>query len=132
MSSVILDTNIVSFLMNEDPLAQEYRWILNGHHLAISFMTVAELYHGAYKARWGIKRLLNLDKVVTQDYLVLFPDTDVCRRWGEVRHERRAQRISGSDAWIAATSLTYKCPLITHNPKHFRGIRGLEIITAES
>jgi len=40
---------------------------------------------------------------------------------------RKGRPISGLDAWIAATALTYGSPLVTHNVKHFSGIAGLEI-----
>jgi len=48
--------------------------------------------------------------------------------WGKIRSERRQQPISVDDAWIAATALTFQCPLITHNPKDFFGITGIIII----
>ncbi|MGH9782874.1 MAG: PIN domain-containing protein, partial [Terriglobia bacterium] len=50
MSTFILDTNIVSYLMRNHSLAQKYRRHLEGHTLAISFMTVGELYEGAFRA----------------------------------------------------------------------------------
>lgn len=43
---------------------------------------------------------------------------------------RRKQPISTADAWIAATALSYDLKLVTHNPKDFRGIPGLRILTA--
>ena len=53
MNNLLLDTNIVSYLVRNDPLARLYRPHLANHALAISFMTLAELYEGAFRANWG-------------------------------------------------------------------------------
>jgi hypothetical protein len=39
--------------MKKIPLRQRYEDILGGNRLAISFMTVAELYEGACRANWA-------------------------------------------------------------------------------
>jgi tRNA(fMet)-specific endonuclease VapC len=41
---VIVDTDVVSYLFKGDTRAEAYRQHLRGKTLAISFMTVAELY----------------------------------------------------------------------------------------
>ncbi|HTK76266.1 MAG TPA: PIN domain-containing protein [Gemmataceae bacterium] len=53
MATRLLDTNIVSYLLKGHSLATRYRPHLVGHVLAVSFMTVAELYEGAVRAGWG-------------------------------------------------------------------------------
>ncbi len=130
MSTLLVDTNVVSFIMKKHALAADYRPLLRGSRPAISFMTVAELYEGAYQARWGRKLFQRLE-LTLQDYALLQSSLDVAQRWGEVRFQRRQQPISVEDAWIAATALVYDCPLVTHNPADFRGIRGLRIVTAQ-
>lgn len=57
MSTVVLDTNVVSFLMKGHRLADGYRPYIEGRRLAISFMTVGELYEGACRAGWGRNKL---------------------------------------------------------------------------
>jgi len=37
--------------------------------------------------------------------------------------------IFKKDAWIAATALQYKLPLVTHNPDDFNAVDNLEIIS---
>ena len=49
MSTLLLDTDVFSFLFKDHPLAEAYRPHVRGHMLAISFMTVAELYHGGWR-----------------------------------------------------------------------------------
>lgn len=131
MKNLLLDTNIVSYLMRSDPLAREYRPHLANHSLAISFMTVAELYEGAFRGNWGADKRRYLDEI-HGSFVVIPPDRKLCARWGEVRWMRKGQPISTDDAWIAATAIEYGCPLVTHNARDFRGIPGLEIITESS
>ncbi len=55
MNNLLLDTNIVSYLMRSDPLAHLYRPHLANHSLAISFMTLAELYEGPFAATGALR-----------------------------------------------------------------------------
>ncbi|MBM4033746.1 MAG: type II toxin-antitoxin system VapC family toxin [Planctomycetes bacterium] len=48
--TVVLDTDLVSFIMKGHGRAGKYRRHLEGKTLAISFMTVGELFKGAYLA----------------------------------------------------------------------------------
>jgi len=117
-------------MREKSSLGDRYRPLLDGHDLVISFMTVAELY-GAYQANWGAKRFRRLVRILDY-YEIIDSSLEMSQKWGEIRFQRRAQTISPEDAWIAATALLLDAPLVTHNPKDFRGIRGLQVITAES
>jgi len=123
-----LDTNIVSYLFKGHSLAAAYRPFLLGHTLAICFMTEAELFEGAYRARWGARRFARLEALLAT-FLYIPSSPDMSRRWGQVRTERRAQPIGTADAWIAAAELIHGCDLVTHNPSDFQGIAGLNIVT---
>ena len=130
MAVVLLDANVVSFLFKRHPLAAGYLPHLRGQAPAVSFMTVAELYVWGHRAHWRPGRFARLEAML-RSYVVLAATPDVCRRWGAVRYERRAQPISVSDAWIAATALHHGMPLITHNPADFTGLAGLSVISAQ-
>jgi len=128
MRILLLDTNIVSYLMNRHTFAELYRHHLEGSAVAISFMTVAELYEGALWANWGQRRQQNLRSFL-QGFTVFPSSDDVCREFATVRFARRAQTISSEDAWIAATALAYSVPLVTHNAVDFADIPKLDLIT---
>jgi tRNA(fMet)-specific endonuclease VapC len=124
----LLDTNIVSYLLKGHPLGARYLPHLRGYTLAVSFMTVAKLYEWGLQAGWGPGRFARLEMTL-RNYLVIPSTPDLCRRWAEVRFQRRAQPIGVADAWIAATALLSACDLLTHNPSDFQGIAGLTLIT---
>lgn len=134
MNLILLDTNIVSFLYKGDSRGQQYAPYLQGQRLAISFMTVAELYQWAAIRKWGDRRKKQLEETLRTNYTVLAFNIELCQIWGEVRATRRAmgKPISPEDAWIAATALQYELPLVTHNPADFEDVEKLEVITTVS
>jgi predicted nucleic acid-binding protein len=73
VASRLLDTNIVSYLLKGHSLATVYRPHLDGHTLAICFMTEAEMYEGAYRAHWGAKRLARLEALLATFLYVPLP-----------------------------------------------------------
>lgn len=128
MDAVVVDTNVVSFILRGDSRGEDYRPHLEGKTLAISFMTVAELYEGAYRARWGKRKMSKLEDEL-KNYLVIPFSNNVCLCWAKLRAERKSAPISVDDGWIAATALAHNLDLVTHNPGDFHGITGLRIIS---
>lgn len=127
MSWVVVDTSVVSYILKKHSLAAAYWEILKRHHLGISFMTVAELYCWPLRHNWGEQRRAALRQHL-QGYTV-FPYEDAMSwEWAKIKC-RRGRPVSDADAWIAATAVHYEIPLVTHNPRHFLHIEGLEIIT---
>lgn len=131
MEVILLDTNIVSFALKGDSRVSPYTPYLEGRRLAISFMTVAELYQWTFVRNWSESRRQRLEARL-QSYTVLPFDIAVCRLWGEIRSKCRAKGrpISPQDAWIAATALRYQLALVTHNPTDFEVVEGLQVLTA--
>jgi tRNA(fMet)-specific endonuclease VapC len=128
MSTLLLDTNIVSYMFKRDTRAALYAPLLEGNRLAVSFMTVAELFEWAATRDWGTQRRARLEQQLAT-YLIIPVDVALCQLWGNVRSERQAQglTIAPQDAWIAATGLRHSLPLVSHNPSDFRAIKGLEV-----
>jgi len=131
MGAVVLDTNIVSYLMKGHTLAEQYRPDLEGKTLAISFMTVGELFEGAYRRNWSAVKFGEL-KERLKSYIVVPYSPKLSETWGRIRAERKLSPIAVDDGWIAATAVTHACPLITHNPDDFHGITDLRVITRQA
>lgn len=96
----------------------------------LAAQTLAELRFGARFARWGERRYARLEGFLS-DYTVIYPNDGICSRWGVVRVHllRQGRIISEADAWIAATALEFRLPLVTHNRKDFDFIPNLDLIS---
>lgn len=96
--------------------------------LAVSIVTVAELYEGVYRAA---------NPALHEQYLLRFlsdktslPLTDdICRLFGEHRAElrQRNELIGDLDLLIAVICLHHGLTLLTPNRRHFERVRGLRI-----
>ena len=131
-SKLVLDTCIVSYLMRGSREAEEYAPYVEGKLLAISFITVGELYYGAEKRNWGQPRRNQLETTL-RNFVVVPYDHEIARCYGRLVAERTrdGNPIALNDAWIAACAVRHGVPLVTHNAKHFRDIAALSLITAQ-
>jgi tRNA(fMet)-specific endonuclease VapC len=129
-SRIILDTNIVSYWMKGGSLAEAYAPHLEGRLLAITFITVGELYCGAEYKKWGERRRKGLETTL-RNFVVIPYDHEIARCYGRLMAERKrnGKPIEPNDAWIAACAVRHGVPLVTHNAKDFEGIASLQIIT---
>ena len=59
-SYVLVDTDVASYIFWGDERRHAYRRLLGGSTLALSFMTVAELYQWGHNNHWGSRRLSEL------------------------------------------------------------------------
>jgi tRNA(fMet)-specific endonuclease VapC len=130
MSTVLIDTDIASFIFKGSNYADPYLPLLSAQELAISFMTIAELFQWAILRQWGDRRLAQLEQYLS-NYLVIPVDQSLCREWAQIRADRQniGRAISPQDAWIAATALRHDLPLVTHNIKDFQEIPNLRLLT---
>jgi predicted nucleic acid-binding protein len=106
---------------------------MRGSDLVVSFMTVAEMRQGALDARWGQHKCTALETYLA-DFSVLHTDSQLCSTWAAVRNEstRKGRQMSSADAWIAATALVLAVPLVTNNPKDYRHLDNLLLVSVTS
>ncbi|MEK6705069.1 MAG: type II toxin-antitoxin system VapC family toxin [Bdellovibrionota bacterium] len=130
MDKLLVDTNIVSYLMKRHSISELYLPHLKDKVLCLSFVTIGELYLGAEKDNWGEKRKNELEEKL-KNYVVLPYDKIVaeCYARAVIGIQRQKLSISFPDAWIAATALAFEIPLVTHNGRHFINVPGLKVIT---
>jgi len=128
---LVVDTDVASYVFKWHPkFAPPYVEIIRGSELVLSFMTLAEMRQGALDANWG-PRKRDLLKTYLADFSVLHSNGLLCSAWAEVRNEsgRKGRPISSPDAWIAATALVLAAPLVTNNPKDYRHLDRLRLIS---
>lgn len=130
MNRVVVDTSVVSYIIKKHSLASAYWEVLKGHLLGVSFMTVAELYCWPFQRNWSDRRIVELRQHLA-GYTFLRHTDAVSWEWAKIKC-KRGRPITDSDAWIAATAVFYGAPLVTHNPRHFRHVDGLEVLTVNA
>jgi tRNA(fMet)-specific endonuclease VapC len=131
LAEILVDTNVVSYLLNRHTLGTEYERLLIGHTPLISFVTVAEMYRGALKGRWGERRIADLEFHLRQFAVVPY-SVRLCIAYAElsVAADTKGRSIAFADAFIAASALSLGIPLLTHNKRHFQDIPNLTVISA--
>jgi tRNA(fMet)-specific endonuclease VapC len=129
-STLVVDTNVFSYLFKGDTRSALYAPHLVGVRPVLSFVTIAELAHWADVRQWGQPTRGRLERFLT-GFVVRYPDRVLCDRWGAVTAAaRRAGRaIAAMDGWIAATAIHYRVLLVTHDPTDYAGVPGLTVIT---
>lgn len=130
MATVVVDTNVVSYVHKSHETADLYRPHLEGHLKVISFMTAAELYRWTLESNWGDRKIAELEAPLG-DYFHYAVNRPLCGVWAAITAEASGNGtpIDVGDAWIAATALLHDFPLITHNRKHFEGVSGLRLVS---
>jgi tRNA(fMet)-specific endonuclease VapC len=131
MDAVLLDTDVFSFLARtRDTRGDAYRPYVEGKTVAISFITVGEIYFGAEKKGWSRKTLSTfLERL--KAVVVVPSDHDVCRVYGQLRAglQKAGIVVRDNDLWIAACAVRHSITLISNNRKHFEKIPGLQLIS---
>ncbi|NOS99352.1 MAG: type II toxin-antitoxin system VapC family toxin [Phycisphaerales bacterium] len=96
--------------------------------VAVSTIVLAELIFGVRVSARPDENLARLREFVELVDLVVF-DSACADAYGSIRAaQRRSGRPVGeADAPIAATALSHRATLVTHNLRHFEGIDGLTI-----
>lgn len=132
MEADLLDTDVFSYLLKDDSRADFYRKHIQGKTVALTFVTVGELYHWAEKKKWGAKKVANLEQRLRATVIIPY-DLEICRVYGKLRSglktSQGSQRNVGSnDLWIAACAIRHNLTLLTKNGNDFEGIPELKLI----
>lgn len=99
-------------------------------NLAISIVSVAELYEGVYRAD-DPKAAERKVQTFLSETAVLPITQDICRLFGRHRAAlRRQNRLIGDlDLLIAASCLHHNLTLLTTNPRHFQRVPELTVVS---
>lgn len=133
MDAVLLDTDVFSYLIRPgDRRGDAYRRHVLNKTIAISFITVGELYFGSIKKGFTGKTLANLEERIRAAVVVPYDD-EICREYARIKLALPPGiTVAANDLWIAACAKRHSMRLITNNRKHFEHIvthAGLNMIT---
>ena len=126
----LLDTNVLVDYLRGKLRIQEFLFQSSS---AISIITLAELYYGAYKSE-DVKAAIKEVLETISDFslgVVTLGEKDV-KTYGELKAslEKGGERIEDLDLLIAGTALALDLTLVTRNIKHFQRIKGLKLLPA--
>jgi len=126
---ILVDTDVVSYLFKGHPLAKAFAARLEGNHLCISFVTLAEIEFGMRAANWGAHRTHAMRAHLAK-FEVIQSNPDLCRMWAAVTSESvsKGRRMSQHDAWIAAAAIHFNASLATNNLRDFRHLDRLKFL----
>lgn len=128
----LIDTDwVIDHLRRDEDVTRKLEEV-SAEGLAISIVSLAELYEGIVYSRDPARSEEALRRFLHPDISILGLDDTTCRLFGNERGWLRRQgRTTGDmDLLIAATCLQHKLILLTNNRRHFEAVRGLEIMSA--
>lgn len=129
-NTFMLDTNICSFIMREQPLAvikslQEH--VENRDRIVVSAITYAEMRFGAIGKKASPKHNIIVDEFMDR--------IDAVLAWGQAAVDAttvikkylsdKGRPVGNNDAMIAGHSISAACVLVTNNTREFKRIPNL-------
>jgi tRNA(fMet)-specific endonuclease VapC len=126
MLKYLLDTNIVIYVIKRRPLEVMGVFNENAGRMAISAITLSELYHGAEKCAKVAQNL-----AVVEDFASLLEvlpyGAKASQHYGAIRAtlEKAGRPIGVNDLHIAAHARSEGLTLVTHNMGEFERVPGL-------
>lgn len=121
----LADTSLFIAIEQSRPLVG-----LPPERIAVSVVTIAELYLSVLAATDGATRARRLDTLARADRLEPWPiDRSVAVAWATLRVALRdaGKRMPLNDSWIAATALARNTPVVSQD-SDYEGVPGLEVV----
>ncbi len=96
--------------------------------IAISFMTVGELYYGAFRSKYRIQNLNRVDEFI-RIANVIHSDHEIMSKFGSLKANlvNTGRILPDADILIASTAISKCQKLITGNVDHFLRFEELEV-----
>lgn len=123
---VVADTDvIIDYFSSSEPTAQAVASLIRADRLALTSITVFELYAGVM----GTKRLGQIDSLVSLAKVFSFGIEDALAAVGIYNDLKREGKLIGlQDILVAGVCLARKKPLLTRNKDHFSRISALKLV----
>lgn len=124
--SYLLDTNIISELVKQNPTPTVLKWIdrIDTEKLYISVITLGEIRKGVsgiqnQERQEKISYWLEIELPAYFEERILSIDTKVADMWGRLQSKNKGYTLPAIDGLIAATAHVHGLKLVTRNTKDF-------------
>jgi len=128
MLRYLLDTNIVIYVLKRRPIEVLSAFNRNADRMAISAVTLSELFHGAEKSSKVSENLTVIEDFCSR-LQVLAYGSKAAQHYGAIRAalERLGQPIDVNDMHIAAHARSEGLIMVTNNVGEFARVPALQI-----
>jgi tRNA(fMet)-specific endonuclease VapC len=126
MLKYLLDTNIVIYVLKRRPKEVLAMFNANASRMAISSITLSELFYGAEKILNRDKNLEAVEEFVS--HLDVLPyDAKASQHYGQIKAtlEKKGQIIGENDIHIAAHATSHGLILVSNNVREFKRVPNL-------
>ena len=126
MLKYLLDTNIVIYVLKRRPKEVLAMFNANASRMAISSITLSELFYGAEKSLNTDKNLEAVEEFVS--HLDVLPyDAKASQHYGQIKAalEKKGQIIGENDIHIAAHATSHGLILVSSNVREFKRVSNL-------
>jgi tRNA(fMet)-specific endonuclease VapC len=125
----LLDTSWAIYYLRGEERVVRKLLSLKEEGLAMSMISLAELYEGVFRSRDPVLAEKSLRDFLTR-VSILGIDEKICKIFGRERAKlRKSGKIIGDlDLLIASTSLCYNLILLTENVREFEKVENLKIL----
>lgn len=124
----LLDTDTCIYWLKGVQSVREHLEAIGMDQIAISTITVGELYFGAYNSAKVAENLTRAETFVKQ--LAVLPLNDAAlKTFGQIKADLRKQGqvVADFDLLIASTALAEARILVTNNTRHYARIPGIQL-----
>jgi tRNA(fMet)-specific endonuclease VapC len=123
VTDYLLDTDICIYWLKGSQAVKDHLLNAGTEHIAISVITAAELYFGAYNSVRVKENHFQLERFL--DTITVLPlENSVLQTFGVLKAELRkeGQALADFDLLIAATALAEGRVMVTNNIRHYERI----------
>lgn len=124
----LIDTNIIIYRLKNMGNVNANFLKYKNDDMFVSVISYGELVFGAKKSS-AVEKNLQTVEAVKSIFPLIDVDADVMDVFGEIKaHTQKTGKvIDDMDLLIAASAISNKMTLVTHNTKHFENIPNLKI-----
>ncbi len=128
MLKYMLDTNFVIYVMKRKPIEVLSKFNENSARMAMSAITLSELFHGAEKSSRVSENLLAIEDFVSRIEILQYT-SKASQHYGVIRAalEKRGQVIGVNDLHIAAHARSEGLAVVTNNTDEFARVPALMV-----